>query len=265
MSASVRPPAVAGFFYPGEANELRETVDALLESAPRKGSTEKLKALIVPHAGYAYSGPVAAVAYKLLQAIAERVRRIVLLGPAHRVAFAGLALPGCERMATPLGEVAVDLDGAAAARALPFVRESARAHAREHSLEVQLPFLQRLFEAVPVVPLCVGDAAPAEVGAALAAVWGGGETIVVISSDLSHYLPYAFARATDERTARAVLAGEFPINPEQACGAHPVNGLLSEAARRAMRAELLDLRNSGDTAGDKRQVVGYGAFAFYEA
>lgn len=264
MRLEVRPPAVAGSFYPGDAVELRMQLDALLAAAPDRGRADGLKALIVPHAGYVYSGPVAATAYRLLGRAGDRVRRVVLLGPAHRVAFSGLALPGCDALATPLGTVALDGDGVATARALPGVLESGRAHAREHSLEVQLPFLQRVLPAFALVPLCVGDADPDEVAAVLAALWGGRETILVISSDLSHYLPGELARAADERTAAAILALRGPVAPEQACGAHPVNGLLREGARRGLRGELLDLRNSGDTAGDDDRVVGYGAFAFYE-
>jgi len=265
MRLEVRAPAVAGSFYPGDAAKLRREVDELLAEAPERGGPDGLKALIVPHAGYVYSGPVAATAYKLLGRAAARIRRVVLLGPAHRVAFAGLALPACDALATPLGTVPLDRDGVATARALPGVLESARAHAQEHSLEVQVPFLQRALGEFALVPLCVGDAGPDEVAAVLAALWGGEETLVLISSDLSHYLPYALARATDEQTAAAILAKRAPLAPEQACGAYPVNGLLREAARRGLRGELLDLRNSGDTAGDKRQVVGYGAFAFYES
>jgi AmmeMemoRadiSam system protein B/AmmeMemoRadiSam system protein A len=219
----------------------------------------------VPHAGYAYSGPIAASAYARLLAPGPRIERVVLLGPAHFVAVPGLALPEADAFLTPLGAVPVDADGAARALALPQVTRSAPAHQREHSLEVQLPFLQSVLGPFSLVPLVVGRASPEEVAAVLRALWGGDETLVVISTDLSHFLPYDEAREVDQRTANQVLALDVAgIGPEQACGRAPLRGLLVEAARRGLAVDLLDLRSSGDTAGGQDEVVGYAAFALSE-
>jgi AmmeMemoRadiSam system protein B/AmmeMemoRadiSam system protein A len=259
-----RPAAVAGSFYPAAAGALREQVRAYLRAAtPRTAAAPK--ALIAPHAGYLYSGPIAASAYALLQGARDRIERVVLLGPAHRVPVRGLALPGVEAFESPLGPVALDAEGARTLAALPQVEVSARAHAYEHSLEVQLPFLQQTLGRFALLPLVVGDASTEEVVEALQSVWGGAETLIVVSSDLSHYLPYAEARRTDARTAQAIVALEPTLDHLQACGATPVNGLLTVARRRGLRIEQLDLRNSGDTAGDRARVVGYGAWAIYEA
>jgi hypothetical protein len=258
---NVRPAAVAGTFYPSSPSDLARQVDAMLGAAnsPRADATPK--ALIVPHAGYIYSGPVAASAYATVRPGAGRIRRVVLLGPAHRVYLQGLALPDADAFQTPLG--VVRLDQGAASR-IPWVPRSAAAHQREHSLEVQLPFLIRTLDSFELTPLAVGDADPEEVAAVLEALWGGPETLVVVSSDLSHYLPYQAARDVDAVTARAILDLGHSIHHEQACGATPVNGLLLIAQRRGLRPVLLDIRSSGDTAGSRAEVVGYGAFAFYE-
>lgn len=258
---TVRRPAVAGMFYPGSPVELRSTVEDLLRDArPSRGP--RPKAVIAPHAGYVYSGPIAAVAFQALAG--QALHRVVVLGPAHRVPVRGLALPGCDAFATPLGEVAVDTEAAAALSDLPQVTTFPEAHASEHSLEVELPFLQVLFPGVPVLPIVVGDADGDEVAEVLDRVWGGPETAVVISSDLSHYLPYDVARRVDRETADEILALEGPLHSRQACGAWPINGLLVAAHRRGMTPTLLDLRSSGDTSGDRGRVVGYGAFAFSE-
>jgi len=264
MNNRVRSPAVAGMFYPAVAADLTREIDALLANSTPAAHGELPKAIIAPHAGYIYSGPVAAAAYARLAPARRRVRRIVLLGPAHRVPVRGLALPGVQAFATPLGTVALDGDAIGRLAALPQVTTSAAAHAAEHSLEVQLPFLQTVFEKFTLVPLVVGDATAEEVAQVLDLLWGGDETLIVISSDLSHYLGYADAQAIDRATAQAILDLDTGISHRQACGGTPVNGLLLAARRRGLRPELLDLRNSGDTAGDRRRVVGYGAFAFYE-
>jgi hypothetical protein len=256
----VRPPAVAGTFYPARAAELEAGVDALLRAASTPPAGAPPKALIVPHAGYIYSGAVAAEAYALLRPHADQIRRVVLLGPAHRAYVPGLALPEATAFATPLGDVQLDTE----AMARLAVRRSAVAHAREHSLEVELPFLMRVLERFRLVPIVVGEARAEAVADVLEALWGGPETVIVISSDLSHYLPYAAAKATDTRTAGRILALDAPLHHEEACGATPINGLLLVAKRRGLRPELIDLKSSGDTAGDKDQVVGYGAFAFRE-
>ncbi|HEX9942609.1 MAG TPA: AmmeMemoRadiSam system protein B [Thermoanaerobaculia bacterium] len=261
--ASVRPAAVAGLFYPGDPRELSSMVAGFLRDAPADGGPAP-KAVIAPHAGYVYSGAIAGSAFRTLAAAAEAIRRVVLVGPAHYVPIRGLALPGHQRFATPLGEVTVDPQGAQAALRMPQVRIVPEAHAREHSLEVELPFLQSLLGEFEVVPLVAGEASGEEVAEVLERLWGGPETLVVISSDLSHYLPYESARQVDRETADEILALEGPLHSRQACGAVPINGLLEAARRRGLVAELLDLRNSGDTAGDPSRVVGYGAFAFHE-
>lgn len=262
----VRPPAVAGLFYPGQPAALAAAVDAYLEqgrdalaAAPRAPAP---KALVVPHAGYVYSGALAGRGYAALAPIAGRVTRVVLLGPCHRVAVRGLALPGADALATPLGDVPVDEAGTFR---LPGVVTRPDVHAAEHSLEVQLPFLQRALGEVAVVPLAVGDASPEEVADVLDALWGGPETVVVVSSDLSHYLPYAAARRRDADTLDAVLALAGPLAHDQACGASPLNGLLALASRRGLAPTLLGACNSGDTAGDRDRVVGYASVAFAEA
>lgn len=262
---SVRPPAVAGLFYPADPGELAASVRAYLDlgSALRPiGATPK--AVVAPHAGYDFSGPIAGTAFVPLADGRERVRRVILLGPAHRVRLRGLALPGAAALATPLGEVPVDADLAGRLEALPQVSTQPSAHADEHSLEVELPFLQLLLDDFTVLPLVVGEAGAEEVAEVLAEVWGGEETRIVVSSDLSHYLGYDAARRADRSTAERMLALEPLSSPYDACGFHCVNGLLAAARSRGLSAELLDLRNSGDTSGDRNRVVGYGAFAFFE-
>lgn len=251
-------------FYPGESSALSGAVDSLLAAAAPETSTPvAFKALIVPHAGYVYSGPIAAAAYARLRQACAGIRRVVLLGPAHRVAVRGLALPGVEAFATPLGQIALDAEGVAAARRLPQVTDSRRAHAQEHALEVQLPFLQRVLDNFTLVPLVVGAASVESVVEVLDALWGGPETLIVVSSDLSHYLPYGDARRIDRATADAILDRAPHLDHDQACGATPINALLVAARRLGLVPELFDLRNSGNTAGDRRQVVGYASFGFY--
>ena len=224
------------------------------------------KALIAPHAGYVFSGPVAATAYASLRGRAGAIRRVVLLGPAHRVALRGLALPAVDRFATPLGEIPIDPELVAAIEGLPQVVARTDAHAFEHSLEVHLPFLQiTLDPGFSLLPLVVGDARPAEVAEVLERCWGGPETLVVVSSDLSHFHSYSEASALDQTTAAWIVHGVRPgLDPHRACGARCIDGLKELARRRPLRLELLDLRNSGDTTGPRDQVVGYGSFAVYE-
>lgn len=255
----VRTAAVAGYFYPADPRELRRLIDGYLAAVPPDGPVPK--ALIAPHAGYVYSGPVAASVYARLRPARGRVSRVVLLGPAHRVGLSGLALPDAEAFLTPLGRVAVDPLVATHLADLPQVQVNGAAHAQEHSLEVQLPFLQELLGEFSLVPLVVGDAAPAEVGAVLERLWGGDETLIVVSTDLSHYHDYATAQRRDRATSAAVeeLAYER-IGFDDACGRNSLNGLLWVARRRGLRVQLLDLRNSGDTAGGRERVVGYGAY-----
>lgn len=259
-----RPPAIAGSFYPAQKSILQSDVATLLAEAGAHTDIATPKAMIVPHAGYIYSGPTAAVAYASLAASAHKIKRVVLLGPVHRVPVRGLALPGVQAFATPIGEVSLDMDAIASIANMPQVVTSPQAHALEHSLEVQLPFLQAVLPDFKLVPLAVGDATPAEVAVVLEKLWGGEETLIVISSDLSHFLPYYVAQSVDQETVQAILDLRGPVTHDQACGGTPINGLMLAAARHQLRPQLLDYRNSGDTAGDKNRVVGYAAFAFME-
>ncbi len=262
QSTVVRPAAVAGTFYPGSAQDLARTVRDLLARARATGPAPK--AIIAPHAGYVYSGPIAASAYARLAPARGSIRRVVLLGPTHRVAVDSIALPGATAFETPLGRVPVDADAVALLTSLPQITISRAAHAHEHALEVHLPFLQQVLDAFSIVPLAVGDASAADVAEVVEKLWGGPETLIVASSDLSHYLPYRDAQAADRATADAILELRTGLTRDQACGATPVAGLAVAARRRNLAIELLDLRNSGDTAGDKRRVVGYGSFALVE-
>lgn len=257
---TVRPPAVAGSFYPADPAQLARDVQQLLAEARHYDLAAK--ALIVPHAGYIYSGAIAATAYATLRSVAARIRRVVLLGPTHRVAVRGLALPGVDAFDTPLGRVLLDADGVRALAYLPQVTVSAQTHALEHSLEVQLPFLQSVLGDFTLLPLAVGMATPEEVAEVLDVLWGGDETLIVISSDLSHFLPYATAQRVDNETVQSILKLRQPLTHEQACGGTPINGLIIAAQQHHLTPHLLDLRNSGDTAGSGDQVVGYSAFAF---
>jgi len=263
--ASVRPAAVAGTFYPGDSRSLAAELDDLLggveQLAPRLGFP---KALIVPHAGYIYSGPVAARAYDELAAARGIVRRVVMLGPVHRVPVRGLALPGTDAFATPLGTVPIDRDALRAVQDLPQVVKSDPAHALEHSLEVQLPFLQKVLGEFALVPFAVGMANVEEVAQVIERLWGGRETLIAISTDLSHYHAYEEARRIDGSTVDRITAFSTDIDHEEACGATPLNGLLSVARKRNLSIKLLAACNSGDTAGGKGQVVGYSSFALYE-
>ena len=265
MSTSVRRAAVAGLFYPGDRQTLARTLNDLLAGEAADARPRRVpKAIIAPHAGYVYSGPIAASAYRLLVPLRDTIRRVVLLGPTHRVAVPGLAVPSVESFATPLGTVDIDRKAIAQLERLPQVTVSDEAHALEHSLEVHLPFLQTVLTDFTLVPLAVGHAQPRDVAAVLETLWGGPETLIVVSSDLSHYLTYREARTVDAATSDAILELRDDIDHERACGATPLCGLALSARRKRLEPQLLDLRNSGDTAGDKDRVVGYGAFAFYE-
>lgn len=258
----VRPPAVAGTFYPAGPSELRSVVEhELAAAADRVPAGPAPKAVIVPHAGYVYSAPIAASAYARVWALRGRTDRVVVLGPAHRLAVWGVAAPSAGAFATPLGLVPVDTVGreALVAAGLVVVRDDV--HAGEHSLEVQLPFLQVVLGEVPVLPLAVGDAGPELVAQVIDATWGGEETLVVVSSDLSHYLDHASATEVDRRTAAAIVARQPErLGRGNACGVRPVQGLLTAAVRHGLDVDLLDLRTSADTAGQPDRVVGYGAF-----
>jgi AmmeMemoRadiSam system protein B len=259
---TVRQPAVAGMFYSIDPRQLAHEVQQFLAAA--RPQSLHPKALIVPHAGYIYSGAVAASGYAALQNLASSIRRVVVLGPTHRVAVRGLALPDVEAFDTPLGRVMLDMKAMQVISHLPQIIVSGDAHSQEHSLEVQLPFLQSVLDDFTLLPLAVGMATAEEVAEVLEALWGGDEMLIVISSDLSHYLPYAAAQRKDAMTADLILHLQQPIAHDQACGGTPINGLILAAHKHHLKPHLLDLRNSGDTAGSRDKVVGYAAFAFTE-
>ena len=261
----IRPSAVAGQFYPGNPLELRKFIEQVLAEANLDMPKSKAppKALIVPHAGYVYSGPTAAYAYALLQE--SSIRRVVLFGPSHRVPFYGLALPDAERFRTPLGDVDLDVEAMQTANSLPNVGIYAEGHALEHSLEVQLPFLQVVVGDFSLLPLCIGAVEPEHVATVIDKFWDDEQTLFLISSDLSHYHPYEEARTLDQESIDMMLALNPGISHEQACGATGINALLQVAKQRQVQIRLLDYRNSGDTAGDREHVVGYASMALFEA
>jgi AmmeMemoRadiSam system protein B len=258
----VREAAVAGLFYPAKTEQLRHDVDAMLQRAPAPAGPAP-KVLILPHAGYVFSGPVAAAGCNLLRTAAASIRRVVLLGPAHRIYLEGMAVPDADAFATPLGSVPLDRESIDAIATLPGVCVSELAHQDEHSLEAQLPLLQTVLQDFTLVPVVVGRAAPRQVAAVIDAVWGGPETLVVISSDLSHYLSYEQARLMDAATCKAIINKSSKLTGEQACGAHAINGLMQAQHSQSLTVEPIALCNSGDTCGDKNKVVGYGAFSLH--
>lgn len=259
-----RPPAVAGLFYPDDERELRDVVSGYLRQHSSAESAAPPKALIVPHAGYIYSGGIAAAAYATVAPLRQIVRRIVLIGPSHRVYLRGMAVPAASSFATPLGRIAIDKELKSLLLQPGDVIEADAPHAQEHSLEVQLPFLQLLFDDFTLLPLVLGSIAPEHVAAALAKVWGDAATLVLVSSDLSHYHTYTQARQIDASTSAAILRRETTLAGEQACGAVGINGLLHLAGQRQLPVSEIARCNSGDTAGDRARVVGYGAFAVHE-
>lgn len=266
MPQTIRPAAVAGMFYPDDPRTLRAQVaQYLAQVGAAAASPVRPKIVLVPHAGYVYSGPVAAHAYAALAGAGAGIRRVVLLGPTHRVAVRGIAAPTVDAFATPLGAVRLDRAAIDALSDLPQVVANDAAHAAEHALEVQLPFLQSVLGDFSLVPLAVGRVAPQQVAQVLERLWGGDETLIVISSDLSHYLPYARAQAVDAATVQRILALDPRLDHDEACGATPLAGALLAAKAHGLAPRLLDLRNSGDTAGDRARVVGYAAVAFEPA
>ena len=262
--AVIRPPAVAGAFYPAERDALERQL-ALFLSETNATDAALPKAIIGPHAGYVYSGAVAGRAYARLASARGRMKRVVLLGPSHYLAFKGLAVDASDAWQTPYGAVPLDAEAIARLNGMPMVGRLDAAHEREHALEVHLPFLQHVLGEFRLVPIVCGDAPPEAIAAVLDALWGGPETLVVISTDLSHYLDYDACREIDEATAGAIERCDIDaITPTGACGAVPTRGLLLAARRRGLAIERLDLRNSGDTAGSRDRVVGYGAWALFE-
>ena len=260
---STRQPAVSGTFYPGSPESINEMLDEYLGDAKKQRPDGlRPKALIVPHAGWIYSGPIAASAYTLLEPIADRIDHVVLLGPSHFVPFEGVAIPSHDAFATPLGEIPIDRSAAAKIDDLDVATIWDTPHGREHSLEVQLPFLQKILGDFDLLPIAVGDATAAQVGEVIDRLWGDERTLILISTDLSHYQPYDEACAIDEKTASAIDdLSRTDIGPYEACGCRPVNGMIHAARQHDLSSNRLDLRNSGDTAGPRDQVVGYGAWA----
>lgn len=257
----IREPAIAGQFYPADPTELRATVTGLLDAVPLVADAAPPKALVAPHAGYPYSGPVAASAYARIRPLAGQVRRVVLLGPSHRVPFCGIATTTATAYRSPLGDIPVDRKSLEAIAHLPGVQALDIAHGPEHSLEAHLPFLQVALGTFELVPLVVGDASSEQVATVLDRLWGGPETLIVVSSDLSHFHDYATACRLDTASTRAIeRLDEHALGPEQACGCRPLAGLLRLARQRGLTITTLDQRNSGDTAGPRDQVVGYGAW-----
>lgn len=254
-----RQPAVAGTFYPNNPQQLHQMLAHYLDAA--NSAAKVPKAIIVPHAGYIYSGAIAASAYARLKQAKDLITRVVIIGPSHRVAFRGLALSNAESFTTPLGEVEVDQAAVETLTRFSFVDYLEQAHAAEHSVEVHLPFLQETLSAFKIVPIVAGDATPEQVALVIDALWGGDETLIVISSDLSHYHDYATAKQLDHSTSQQIEQKQFEaLAFESACGKVPVSGLLKVARDKGLAIKTIDLRNSGDTAGDKSRVVGYGSY-----
>lgn len=256
-----RAPAFAGVLYPAEPGDLRAALAALLDRAP--SAARRPKALLVPHGALPYSGSVAARAYGTLRAPAPLTSRVVLAGPLHRGGFEGLAVPDADAFATPLGTLPLDPAARRTLLSLPWVRRTDVPHAREHALEVQLPFLQATLPACALVPVLVGRARAAQIETALARVWGGPETLVVVTADLSRHRPYADAQRQDRATAARIVAGHAAVGATATCAVELVDVLLALARRHGLTASALDLANSGDAGGDATRVVGYGAFAFW--
>jgi AmmeMemoRadiSam system protein B len=261
---TVRQPAVADMFYPGNPHELHRMVITFLNEASKNLEQAAVpKAIVAPHAGYIYSGPIAASAYVRLKPAKEQITRVVLLGPSHRVPLLGCACSTAQYFATPLGNIPLDRKTINDLATLPFVQELDEAHALEHSLEVHLPFLQEVLSEFSLIPIVVGECAPAEVAELLERVWGGPETLIVVSSDLSHYHDYDTAKQMDAITCQAIEElNAASIDSQHACGVMPLRGLLYAAKKHALHATTVDCRNSGDTAGPRNQVVGYGSYVF---
>ncbi len=254
-----REPAVAGTFYPADPTTLSRMLSDFLRDAKTDGRAPK--AIIAPHAGYIYSGPIAASAYARLKPAKDKITRVVLLGPSHRVYFEGLAVTGADTFTTPLGEIEIDKQAVESLKDLPFVGYLEQAHALEHSLEVHLPFLQQTLSHFKLVPIVAGDASADQTSQVINQLWGGDETLIVVSSDLSHYHDYATAQRLDKQTSELIEHLDYnKLSPDGACGKVAVGGLLKTLKEKVLNIKTIDLRNSGDTAGDKNRVVGYGAY-----
>ncbi len=261
----IRSPAVAGLFYPEHPGILSGMIEQDLARATPPAVKAPPKVLIVPHAGYIYSGSVAANAFVLLKPYRNSIRRVVIIGPSHRVGFNGIALCHADYFKTPLGLLPVDKRALAEIADIPDVQVFDDAHVAEHSLEVQLPFLQEVLDDFSIVPIVAGTAHPETIAEIIETLWGGPETLFVISSDLSHYHNYQTAQKLDQATSHAIMSLDIKlIDSEHACGCVGIRGLLAFARRHPLQGTILDLKNSGDTAGSKDSVVGYGAYLFTE-
>lgn len=259
----IRQPAVAGMFYPADKKSLQDDIHQYLNLAHVEQKTSP-KAIVVPHAGYIYSGPIAASAYKQIIPFKDTINRVVLLGPSHRVAFSGLAVPESDIFNTPLGSIPIDQEAIQLLSDLPQVITSDQAHRDEHSLEVQLPFLQEILGEFSLIPLVVGEAERHEVAEVINRLWGDEHTLIVISTDLSHFHEYNEAKQLDRATSDAIVNLKPDlIGYDDACGRNGLKGLLTVAEEKNLSVDILDLRNSGDTAGDKSRVVGYGAYVIH--
>lgn len=259
--SQIRQPAVSGSFYPDNPKILRAMLEDYLQQVVITPADKAPRAVIVPHAGYIYSGEIAASAYARLRPKRSIIKRVVILGPSHRVGFSGLALSHAEVFKTPLGDIPLDTTAIATLVNFPFVEYMDQAHLYEHSLEVQLPFLQVTLDSFQLIPIVVGDCSAEQIEQVLELFYGKDDTLIVISSDLSHFHDYATAQQLDKETSEKIERLDYQhLDYDSACGRAPVSGLLALAKNKSLRVETIDLRNSGDTAGDKSRVVGYGAY-----
>ncbi len=259
----LREPVVAGSFYPANASQLSTMIDQFLDLAKNRRSQKPPKAVISPHAGYIYSGAIAASVFVTIDQFRDQYSRVVVMGPSHRIGFRGVAYCRADVFKTPLGHIPVDMEALKELEKQNLILRNDSAHLQEHSLEVQLPFLQKTLDEFTLIPLVVGESSSAEVSEIIEALWGGDETLFVISSDLSHYLAYEAAVSRDQKTSNAILHFEYQkLEYGDACGRNPIKGLLRSASQHHLHPTLIDYRNSGDTAGDKTRVVGYGAYLF---
>ncbi len=259
---SIRQAAVAGQFYPADKIQLQTQIDQLMATG-KVQSGARPEALIVPHAGYVFSGRTAAQAYQSLISRRHEIKRVILFGPAHRVYLAGMALPSVDSFRTPLGDIPLDRENIARVATLPGVIESDEVHRLEHSLEVQLPFLQSILDDFLLIPVAVGDCDADTVASLLDSLWGGNDSLTIISTDLSHFHPYDVAEKIDASTCQKILDKSSNLTGKEACGARVLNGLMRSKHAQALDIELLACCNSGNTAGDKNRVVGYGSFILH--
>jgi hypothetical protein len=264
--ARIRKPTVANLFYPGDAEALQGQIKAFLQLAMDSvdDNEPRPKAIIAPHAGYIYSGPIAASAYARIVPLHDKIHRVVLLGPSHRVPLLGVAASSADFFSTPFGDIPLDRSTIDALEQAELVTTLDAAHDMEHSLEVHLPFLQTVLDNFSLVPLVVGSTTADQISRLIEFVWNEEDTLIVVSSDLSHYENYRAAQQHDQKTNQAIERLDFQhIGPHDACGCSPLNGLLHFAQQHHLHVKTVDYRNSGDTAGTKDQVVGYGAYVLH--